>query len=288
MLDHILSYLPPPLRSEILRLQAGRVNFYRDLSEIRLRVGSPCALVLGGRNVLLLHRCTAQDMAALVSRLCHGSVYAFRDAIAEGYLPFPGGVRVGLCGYARYEGGHLVGISEVHSLVFRIPHEVCDSEETLFREWSAGVRAGMLIYSPPGGGKTTALRALARRIGSGHDPRRVAVIDERGEFGAADFTTASVDVLRGYRRAAGLEIATRTLSPEVLVVDEIGGEEEARAMLGVLKTGVPLIATAHAASYDEVCRRRSLAPFLELGVFDVFVGLFRGEDGFRCETVRTA
>jgi len=138
----------------------------------------------------------------------------------------------------------------------------------------------MLVYSPPGVGKTTALRSLAMSIGSGSDAKRVAVIDERCEFPEEDFASAEVDILKGYKRKNGIEIATRTMSPEVIIIDEIGADEAAGVAMAV-RTGIPLIATAHAASADEVLGKPSLSPLFECGVFDLLVGISFAEGKYR-------
>lgn len=285
-LGAVLACLPGQCRAEIERLALCRVDLYDSLSEIRLRAPGRSSIVVGGGNLTLFSTVTRQELGGTMARICRDSLYAFRDAIGNGYLPMTGGVRVGVCGEARYEGGRLVGVSEVSALVFRIPHGACDCADELFAEWERGIGAGMLIYAPPGGGKTTALRALAARIGGGGHPMRVVVVDERSEFCAADYTECTVDILRGYHRALGLEIAVRTLSPQVILMDEIGGEGEARAMLGVIKGGVPVIATAHARSYAELVSRKTLVGFLESGVFDVFVGLRREGGRFVSEVTR--
>ena len=272
-LTRVLSYLPPRMREEILRVGTSHSRFAERLTEIRLRGGGVSSLTLAGQNLALATRVDMTELAALLYRLCDGSLYAFRDPLSRGYLPLGDGIRVGVCGRAGYDGERSVGISDIRSLVFRLPHGVCDSEEVLLDVWRRGIGCGMLIYSPPGVGKTTALRALARRIGTGPPARRVCVIDERCEFVAGELSLSHVDLLQGYRREEAIEIATRTLSPELLIVDEIGGEREARAMLSVLRCGIPLIATAHASTVEEARARPTLAPFFASGIFEVLVGL---------------
>ena len=83
-----------------------------------------------------------------------------------------------------------------------------------------------------------------------------------------------MDILKGYRKREGIEIASRTMSPEVVMLDEVGGEDAA-ALLGVVRCGVPIVATAHASSIDELYSKASLTPLLECGAFDVFVGISR-------------
>jgi stage III sporulation protein AA len=206
-----------------------------------------------------------------VEQISGGGIYAHRDKISAGYLPLFDGVRVGVCGSARYEEGSLVGVENISSLVFRIPGNKCDIEAELlsaFRQASAG----MLIYSPPGGGKTTALRSLAHSLGSGRAPLRVCVVDEREEFVAEDYSECEVDILKGYKRRNGIEIATRTMSPDVIIIDEIGCDDAA-AIADAVRSGIPVVATAHAGSLIELKSKSLLRPLYDVGAFDVFAGI---------------
>ena len=265
-IERVLSILPRRVASEILRLCDSRRADARFISEIRLRCIGASSILLSGERIFLCSAVSFGDASGVVSALCGGSLYAHRESIRHGYITVFGGVRVGICGQARYEGGALVGVSNITSLAFRIPTARCESAEALYEAWT-GVRSGMIIYSRAGVGKTTALRSLTALIG-GRGRMQVAVIDERCEFFPEDYKGASVDVYRGYKRCEGIEIALRTLSPDVIVIDEIGGRGEALAMLQSLNSGVRLIATAHADSYAELSRRVSLAPFFENRIFD--------------------
>lgn len=277
----ILTYLPPRQREEIWRLAESRGAF-EGISEIRMRAEARSSFIISGERIYLSSSPTNEDITKCVTLMCGGALYARRDGISEGYVTLDGGVRVGICGQARYDGGRLVGISNITSLVFRIPTGRFFNTAELFAAWN-GVERGMLIYSPPGVGKTTALRSLTAHIGSGRGSE-VAVIDERCEFLAEDYKFSSVDVLRGYRRSEGIQIALRTLSPDVIAVDEIGRLSEAEAMLDSLNSGVKIIATAHAGTLDELKRRANIEPFFKNGIFDVLVGISL-ENGRR--TLRT-
>jgi stage III sporulation protein AA len=133
---------------------------------------------------------------------------------------------------------------------------------------------GMLLYSLPGAGKTSALRALCGEI-SRRALKKVVIVDERCEFIASDYSDATVDILQGYTKARGLEIALRTLSPDVIVVDEIGSFDEAESLLKVGRGGVPIIASAHAESYAELACKAGISSLSEEGYFSSFVHLFR-------------
>ncbi len=268
----VIKYLPERLAEEIVRISGGRSGGLSGIREIRVRTEGRCSFLHGTESIQLFGRVSREETDELVKRLSDGALYAHRDSIASGYISLEGGVRVGVCGYAKYEYKSFVGVSELRSLVFRIPSGECAFGEELYRIWCEGVRRGMLIYSPPGVGKTTALRSLAASIGGGREARRVAVIDERCEFSEEDYSSCEVDILKGYKRRTGIEIATRTMSPEVLMIDEIGADEAA-GVASAVRSGIPLIATAHAGSFEEVRERISLAPLFECSAFDVFVGI---------------
>ena len=105
------------------------------------------------------------------------------------------------------------------------------------------------------------------------------MVDERCEFVESDYDRCEVDILKGYRKREGIEIASRTISPQVIMLDEVGGDE-ADAVTGVLRCGVPVIATAHASSLDELYSKPSLSSLLECGAFDAFVGISRTDGGY--------
>ena len=76
--------------------------------------------------------------------------------------------------------------------------------------------------------------------------------------------------------------AVRTLSPEVIVIDEIGSRREAEAILAVAGCGVPLIATTHARGAREAALRPAILPLLRAGVFSLMLGLRREGGAVLC------
>lgn len=272
----VISLLPRKIGDEILSVFRGRVGGIGEIREIRIRREGRCTVISGWESIPLLSAVTAEEISCLVSEICDGALYAHRDGIASGYITMRGGIRVGIGGWARYDGDAIVGVSDMRSLVFRIPGHECDFTEELADAFS-GVRRGMLIYSPPGVGKTTALRSLSQSLGRGREAMRVCIVDERCEFDEEDYKSSEVDILKGYKKSLGLEIATRTLSPQVVFIDEISGEDSS-SILGAVRCGIPLVATAHAGSFDELCKKSSLAKFFDSECFDVFVGIER-KDG---------
>lgn len=268
----ILELLPTELAMEIERIALTRRGGISGIREISLRRFGSSEMNLLGEVIALRCEIDAYGMEILIQKLTKGALYAHRDSIASGYISVGDGIRVGVVGSANYEGGRMVGISAISSLNFRIPTGECAFSEEIYSIYTSGIGAGMLIYSPPGVGKTTALRSLAKSIGGGDNSARVIIVDERGEFPEDDFAGCRVDVLRGYKRREGIEIATRTMSAELIIIDELGADD-AMSIVDVVRCGVPIIASVHAASFQELKGKVSLRPLFECSSFDLAVGI---------------
>ena len=121
-----------------------------------------------------------------------------------------------------------------------------------------------LILSPPGCGKTTILRDLVRQVSDGNrfgPGRTVGVVDERSEIAgtfrgmAQNDVGMRTDVLDGCPKAEGMMLLLRSMAPEIIAVDELGGEEEIRSVRQALKCGCTVLATMHAGTVREAQER---------------------------------
>ena len=246
-----------------------------------MRLGRPSSLTVEGRNRILAHTSDAREMRDTLTRFCGGSVYAHEDSLRQGYLTLPSGARLGIVGEGV--GGDLSGVRGVTALALRIPRYVvgvAEGAETLWR--SRGGQGGILVIAPPGGGKTTFLKDLTVRLSGGREPLRVAVVDTRGEL-APTSRGPLADVLVGYPRAQGLEIALRVLNPQVLVCDEIG-PSDTEAIRQIARAGVPLMASTHGVGLADVRRRTGIGDFIAQGIFSLAVSIARGGGGFQART----
>lgn len=216
---------------------------------------------------------TEAQLQELLLDICGRSVFSHEDELRQGYVQMDACCRAGVCGTAVLEQGRVRGLRNVTSLVFRIPRECPGCGDGLFH---AGVdmSEGLLISGEPGSGKTTLLRDIARSLSLGRfgRARRVAVLDCRGELGG-DLGPCA-DVLRGYPKAQGFDIAIRTLSPEILLCDELApGDLE--AVTAAIHAGAGLVATVHGGAGGE--RRPLCRALLSTGAFGTLVEL-RGRD----------
>ncbi len=276
----LMRWFPERLLEAIRSCGAARAE------EIRLHVNRICTVTCGGRNHYTDVCLTEAELSDILTRMCDGSLYAYRDRIRSGYLTLRGGIRVGVCGVAATENDRIIGVGSVSGLMIRLPHDhrvVTDPILRLLR--SAPGLGGVLVYSPPGVGKTTFLRSAARDASSPAWGWRTVVIDSREELAdALDGQDLLLDVLVGYPCEVGIDIAVRNLGAGLIICDEIGTEADAHAILSAANRGVPLLASAHARTVEELLRRPAMARLHRARVFDAYVGLSRnGAGGFSYE-----
>lgn len=271
--DFALSLLPIGIGREISRIAGQRRDCPEAISEIRLRARSSSSVIISGENISLSSSVGEKELLAVLDRLTDGSPLAHDREIREGYITSLYGIRAGI---ALSRIGNEV--NRIYSIILRLPLGECSFAEELYGIWRAH-NSGMLIYSAPGGGKTTALRGLAALIAK-RDRKRIVIADERGEFDPEEFSSVAVDILRGYEKAKAVEIALRTLGAEVIVTDEIGNPDEAERLLSAGRGGIPILASAHAGDISELMKRAAILPLIEGGFFSSFIRLKREGGSF--------
>ncbi|MBQ8894252.1 MAG: stage III sporulation protein AA [Clostridia bacterium] len=273
-----IAELYPYIKNEWrLEIEKKPKELLKKTTELRFRLGKGCSLTCGESNYLIENiAVTARDMEELLEHICRGAAYQFETQMENGYIPLPGGHRAGLCGtYVTDEKG-MIRIRDLSSINFRICREIKGIAENLFPKLLCDDRfCSTLIVSEPCGGKTTLLSDLVRVLSE--KGYRSAVIDERGEIAASyrglpqKDLGALADVMDGYPKPYGMMVALRTMSPQVLVCDEIGTAEETEQMLEAMNAGVPVLATAHAKDEEELFNRPQIRRLLDAGAISKIV-----------------
>ncbi|NEW06222.1 stage III sporulation protein AA [Paenibacillus sp. SYP-B3998] len=301
MLDSIISLLPHSLRLILSRLPS---NVQASVEEIRVRESRPLEISYDDRYAFLdaqgqmvkkeaeAYKPTHQDCISLLEQLTNHSLYTYEEELRRGYITIVGGHRVGLAGRTILEQGRVKQIRDVSSFNIRIARDIEGVGKAivpfLYDPLVQNIHHTLIISSPQQG-KTTLVRDLARLvsrgdwgvIGSAQTGRKVGIVDERSELaacvkGVPKFDMGPrTDILDGCPKAEGMMMMIRSLSPEVLVVDEIGRPEDAIAIHEALHAGIRVMATAHGSDYEDVRLRPVLKLLMEEGVFNRYVILDR-------------
>lgn len=270
------------------------------IQEIRLRVGRPVALYMDGKEKFLTDRgeftdhsahahCPGEaELSEMLDHICHYSPYAFEEELRRGFVTVAGGHRVGVAGQAVLEAdGSIRTLKNISFLNIRVSHEKKGAADRIMKDiYRNGYPQNTLIISPPGCGKTTLLRDLIRRISDGNFLGKgltVGVVDERSEL-AGSFQGVPqndmgmrTDVLDGCPKEKGMLLLLRSMSPQVIAIDELGSEGELKALAQAAACGCRILATVHGESRRDVERRFGREQAFWDRLFDLFIVLGRAE-----------
>ena len=282
-----ISLFPPRLKNVLASYSA-----WERVCEIRLRCDGVLSLTTTDGNVILDEsgapssaergvRCREEELLRLLGAFCGGSVYRYFDRLQDGFAVDDYGWRMGIC--AEQTAGGLFLPQKISGINLRIPRQNPSIARPVAERLHREGLFSFLIFSAPGEGKTTLLRALAATLSLGVDgkePLRVAVIDEKSELFPPQMQveTGLLDVLSPQDKGEGIAMATRLFSPQVILCDEIGNAKESEAILEAGGGGCNVIATAHARTLQEALQIPYLARLIRSGRFAY--GLFLSkEDG---------
>ncbi len=287
----VLWIMPDNLRAILSKAETQ----LSDIEEIRLRCGRPLIIKTANGSFAVLengvvspaiggaYQISENDIKRVFSALCENSIYAYSEEIKQGYITIKGGHRAGFSGKAVVSNGKIENIKDINSINIRIASQrIGSAGEYMGKILQNGRVTNTLIVSPPGCGKTTLLRDIARQLSN--SGKKVSVIDERGEIGAMHRGTPQndigvlTDVIEDAPKDKGIEIMLRSMSPEVIICDEITGEGDIKALFKCFGAGVGVIASAHASSFEDVKERKLLAPILGKIGFNQIILLKRNEE----------
>ena len=265
----IVNRLPAAIRQELEILPNVIIN---EIEEIRMRCGQNVRLQTTAGEKIISHMITAEELVKILNSLIKYSYYAYEEDLAKGFITIEGGHRVGICGKAVVKNGQTTLIKEISSMNIRFAKEIkgCSDKIAGYLADGDGRPLSTLIVSPPGCGKTTMLRDIARSLSS--RKIKVAVCDERSEIAGMYNSNPSfdlgsrTDVLDGAAKAQGIQMLIRSMSPQVIITDEIGKKEDLDAASQCLSSGVALITSVH-GSCRQTLEKSEIYPLIEKGFF---------------------
>lgn len=288
-MESVLALLPKKIQNQLLRVPP---DILVKCEELRIRVDRPIELIIGGEPRFISFEASRQDAEQLLSHLSQFSLYTLEEELKRGYITISGGHRVGLAGKVILEKGSVKAIRDVSSFNIRIAHQKIGAADALIPNLYTDYWQHTLIIGAPQSGKTTILRDIARIASTGMEsrripPRKVGIVDERSEIAGCvqgvpqlEFGLR-VDVLDGCPKAEGMMMMIRSMSPDVIVVDEIGRSEDSLAILEAVNAGIKLFSTTHGHTFDEVKKRPFMKELLSQNVFERFIEIKRDENGNR-------
>lgn len=279
-----------------LRTILGKLTVDFDkLQEIRLRINAPLLIIYGNKETFVTEdaklvdnptkavQITKNEIKETMEYISNYSLYAFEEEIRQGFITINGGHRIGIAGKIIIEDDSIKGMKHISFINIRLAHQVRGCADTvlphLINQPSNGIYH-TLIISPPRCGKTTLLRDMIRQISNGSSNlagMSVGVVDERSEIGACYMGTPQnelgirTDILDCCPKAKGMMMLIRSMSPQVIAVDEIGSKEDLDAIDYVIGCGCKLIATVHGSSIEDIKNKPTLGELVKKRLFERYI-----------------
>ncbi len=253
------------LGSKIRDILEKRKISYDKLQEIRLRIGKPIIVISDNVEWVMREVVEKEEFMETLEYICKYSLYAFENELKQGFITIEGGHRVGISGQVYVENGEVKNFKNISSMNIRVSHEVLHCADRILPYITEEKEVlNTLIVSPPRCGKTTLLRDLVRQVSDGNSYIRgatVGVVDERSEIGGCYLGIPQnqigmrTDVLDACPKSKGMMMLVRSMAPNVIAVDELGGAEDVRAMEYAMNCGCKFLATVHGSSMEEIRKK---------------------------------
>ena len=301
--EEIAKLFPAHIRQALLAAHFDMDQVY----EIRLRVNAPLIVIYQGKEYFLTREgefsreesqgcfVRAEDLKETMEYVSSYSMYAFEEEIRQGFITIQGGHRVGIAGKTVLEGDRIKSVKYISYINLRLSHQIkgCASPILPYIIKNGSI-CHTLIISPPRCGKTTLLRDLIRQVSSGSSYMpgvTVGVVDERSEIGGSyqgipqNDLGIRTDVLDCCPKAEGMMMLIRSMSPEVVAVDELGDYEDIHAIESVIHCGCKLFATVHGSSIEDIKRKPLMQRLVRERIFERYIVLHHQDRAGRVKAI---
>lgn len=267
-MDKILENLALNLRSRI-----SKIKDYASIQEIRIRVNQPVRVSTadGSKYISLSgmlvtsgtddnYLVPTADIESTLELISEGSVYTFIEEIRKGFITIKGGHRIGISGKVITKNQNISNIREINSLNIRIAREIKGASDKILSQICDEYREvhNTLIIAPPNGGKTTALRDLTRLLSQKY---KISLIDERCEIAACYQGKPQLDigpqtdVLELCPKAEAMLLMLRSMSPDIIITDEVTCQKDLDVICQIINCGVKIITSIHGFTLDDIKAR---------------------------------
>lgn len=253
---------------------------FGEIEEIRIRVNKPIIIYKNKQEIILYNELlpNTDDIMLTLELMSDYSLYALEEELKNGYITLQGGHRVGLTGKAVIDNAHIKTIKNINGMNIRISHQIIGCADTVMKYiQDKGKIYHTLIVSPPRCGKTTLIRDIVRQLSNGSEYKTgitVGVVDERSEIAGCykgipqNDIGIRTDVLDTCPKAEGIMLLLRSMSPDVIAVDEIGRKEDIYAIEEVLNAGIKLICTVHGKTFEDIQSKPVLSELIKKNIFE--------------------
>lgn len=250
------------------------------LQEIRVKINRPLIMNIDNKELIKDYVSTQEDIKFVIQKISNYSIYAFEDEIKQGYITVKGGHRVGICGNCVIHNDSIKTIKDISSINIRVCKEIVGCSLKVIPYVVENERVfNTIIISPPQSGKTTLLRDLVKNLSDGKRSmgvkgKKISVIDERSEIcgcynGVPQMNVGMrTDILDNCPKSQGIMLAIRSLSPEVIVCDEIGTKRDVESIMMAINCGVSIIATIHGEGIEDISKRKVFGEIIENKLFE--------------------
>ena len=263
---------------------------FADITEIRMRLNQKLIVCVKNKKFYLKNQdqqfviVTKAMLDNFMRRISENSLYAYNESLIQGYISLPKGIRVGVCGNYVFDEDKLVTVKDFQSVNIRIPHQVKNCSLNAYQYLVDGDNVeNCLIVSPPGAGKTTFLRDFVFQLCEHNISKNILIVDERNEIcSCVDGVPALslggfCDIIANCNKHIAFKNGIRSMSPDIIVTDELDLEKDLDIVKEALNSGIKLIATIHAKDMNELRRKSSFESVLNEKYFTRYVVLGTSE-----------